>query len=549
MTRTIHWKLGALLSLACVVTGAARSGAAQALPDSAAAGAPVVFRGDTLFRLYGSLGAFSAAERAAAVATRLEHVAAAIGSGADSVTVVDADTHTDLMVGDAVLMSVLDADARAVGRARPEVAAADARTVTVAATAAAAHGTLRMLVFGAAFTLLATLALILLVKVIAVVVPRMERTIARWRGTRIPSLRIQRFEILSAARIADFLAGVVGILRVAAIVLLLYFYVPLVLSFFPWTAPFAGKIVGWVVTPLQHMGLAFVGYVPNLLFIAVIVFVTRYVLKFIHLFFEALASGAVVLPGFYKEWGEPTYKIVRFLVFAFVLVVMFPYLPGANSDAFKGVSLFLGALLTLGSSSAIGNIVAGTVLTYTRAYQVGDRVQIGETVGDVIEKSLLVTRVRTIKNLDITVPNAQVLSSHITNFSTVAATGGIILHTSVTIGYDTPWRQVHALLIAAARTTPNVLATPTPFVLQTSLDDFYVSYQINAYTDEPAVMASTYSDLHQAIQDEFNKGGVEIMSPHYRQLRDGNQVTIPAEDLPKGYVAPTFRVSTEGRGE
>ncbi|MGH7590856.1 MAG: mechanosensitive ion channel family protein, partial [Gemmatimonadales bacterium] len=165
--------------------------------------------------------------------------------------------------------------------------------------------------------------------------------------------------------------------------------------------------------------------------------------------------------------------------------------------------------------------------------------------GDVIEKSLLVTRVRTIKNLDITVPNAQVLSSHITNFSTVASTGGIILHTSVTIGYDAPWRQVHKLLIAAAKTTPGVLETPAPFVLQTSLDDFYVRYEINAYTDQPAEMARIYSDLHQAIQDEFNKGGVEILSPHYRQLRDGNEVTIPAEYRAKDYVAPTFRVTTD----
>lgn len=546
MARTIRWPAKMVLGLGCLLLGAAAPGAAQTPPDTTA-GAAVVFGGDTLFRLYGSLGAFTAAERAAAVVTRLHHVAGAVSSGADSVTVVDADTHTDLVVGDVVLMSVLDADAHPLGRPRLEVATTDARTVTAAVTAAVAHGILRTLIFGAAFTLLATLALVLLLKVIVLVFPRVERTIARWRGTRIPSLRIQRFEILSAARIADFLSGVVGILRVAAIIVLLYFYVPLVLSFFPWTAPFAGKIVGWVVTPLKHVGASFVDYFPNLLFIAVIVFVTRYVLKFIHLFFDALDSGAVVLPGFYKEWGQPTYKIVRFMVLAFVLVVMFPYLPGAQSDAFKGVSLFLGALFTLGSSSAIANIVAGTVLTFTRAYQVGDRVQIGETVGDVIEKTLLVTRVRTVKNLDITVPNAQVLSSHITNFNTVAATGGIILHTTVTIGYDAPWRQVHELLIAAARATPNVLPDPAPFVLQTSLDDYYVSYEINAYTDKPAVTAQTCSDLHQAIQDGFNKGGVEILSPHYRQLRDGNQVTIPAQYLPKDYVAPTFRVSTEGR--
>jgi small-conductance mechanosensitive channel len=221
---------------------------------------------------------------------------------------------------------------------------------------------------------------------------------------------------------------------------------------------------------------------------------------------------------------------------------MFPYLPGAGSDAFKGVSLFVGVLFSLGSSGAVGNIVAGVVLTYTNAFRVGDRVQIGETVGDVVERTMLVTRVRTIKNVDITIPNGTVLASQVINFTTQAADRGLILHSTVTIGYDVPWRQVHELLIAAAGATENVLAEPAPFVLQTSLDDFYVSYQINAYTELPAVMAQTYSLLHQNIQDRFNEAGVEIMSPHYGALRDGNQATIPADHLAKGYRAPTFRL-------
>jgi small-conductance mechanosensitive channel len=509
-------------------------------------GAPVLFAGDTLFFLYGTFGAFTPQERAAAASARFARLAGTVGLGADSVVLVQAETHTDLVVGETVLMTLLDADARAVGKPRAELAARYQAIATEALRVAANDTTLRALLLGALFTAIATLALVVLLKVAGKAFPRLAQAIARARGTRIPGLRIQRFELVSAARIADFLIGIVGIVRIAVIIVLLYFYVPLVLSFFPWTAPFAGKIVGYVMSPLKSVGEGIIGYLPNIFFIAVILFITRYVLKFIHLFFDALHRGAVVLPGFYKEWGEPTYKIVRFMVFAFVVVVVFPYLPGASSDAFKGVSLFLGALFTLGSSSAIANIVAGTVLTYTRAFQVGDRVQIGNTVGDVIEKSLLVTRVRTIKNEDITVPNAQVLSNHITNYSTVSATGGVILHTTVTIGYDAPWRRVHELLIAAAGATENVLKNPAPFVLQTSLDDSYVSYQINVYTDAPAVMARTYSDLHQNIQDKFNEAGVEIMSPHYAALRDGNQTTVPAEHLPKSYEAPAFRVSTRG---
>lgn len=238
----------------------------------------------------------------------------------------------------------------------------------------------------------------------------------------------------------------------------------------------------------------------------------------------------------------PTYRIVRVLIVAFTIVVAFPYLPGSKSPAFQGISIFFGLLLSLGSSSAIANVVAGTVLTYTRAFQLGDRVKIGDTTGDIIEKTLLVTRVRTIKNVDIAIPNGMVLGSHILNFSSAAKQEGLILHTSVTIGYDAPWRKIHELLIAAAGATTNVLPQPKPFVLQTALDDFYVSYEINAFTDQPNRMAQTYSELHQNIQDKFYEAGVEILSPHYFGVREGNHVAIPAEYVPQHYVAPAFRI-------
>jgi small-conductance mechanosensitive channel len=398
------------------------------------------------------------------------------------------------------------------------------------------------ILLGVFFALLATGALVLLLKGLAAVFPRLLTKVDGWRGTVMPALRIQRLEVLSSARLTDFLIGVIRTARVVLTVVVLYFYVPLVLRFFPWTESLADRIVDYVVQPLERAGSAFVDYLPNVFFIVVIAFLTRYVLKFVHLFFDAIREGTVEFPGFYREWAEPSYKIVRFMILAFVVVVVFPYLPGAGSDAFQGVSIFLGALFTLGSSSAIANIVAGVVLTFTRAFQVGDRVKIGDTTGDVMEKSLLVTRVRTIKNVDITVPNAIVMSSHIINYSARADESGVILHTGVTIGYDVPWRQVHALLLEAAASTEGVRREPKAFVLQTSLDDFYVSYQLNAYSANPKAMARTYSDLHQNIQDAFNKAGVEILSPHYRAARDGNEITIPPDQRPAGYTAPGFRV-------
>ncbi|MDH5626397.1 MAG: mechanosensitive ion channel family protein, partial [Nitrospira sp.] len=237
----------------------------------------------------------------------------------------------------------------------------------------------------------------------------------------------------------------------------------------------------------------------------------------------------------------------RFLVIVFAAIACFPYIPGSQSEGFRGISVFLGLLISLGSAAAIGNIIAGVVLTYMRPFQVGDRVKIADTTGDVMEKTLLVTRVRTIKNVDVTIPNAMVLGSHLINFSSSAKNLGLILHTSVTIGYDAPWKTVHELLVSAARATTHILQKPEPFVLQTSLNDFYVTYEINAYTDQANLMAAIYADLHQNIQDKFNEAGVEIMSPHYTQLRDGNKTAIPDQYLPKTYRPSGLRISPLGK--
>lgn len=531
-----------LLALALAPAGLARAQTPVPTPADTVAGptgAAVVYGMDTLFTLYGRLGPFGPAERAAAIHHRLVRLGPNLADGGDSIVVAEVDARSELLVGDEVLMTVLDGDAEPNGQPRPALAAAWAAKIQQSARATATATSLRALAINTGKALLATLVLVLLLRGMKVV---FTRTYATLKRGQVPPLRIKQLELLSSQRLEEALTLLTRVLRVILTVLLLYFYVPLVLSFFPWTAPLSRRIVGYVLTPLQSVGAGFVDYLPKIFFIAVIFLVTRYLLKLIQLVFNAIATGALTLEGFQKDWAGPTYNIVRFLVIAFAAVVMFPYLPGAGSDAFKGVSLFVGVLFSLGSSGAVGNIVAGVVLTYTNAFQVGDRIQIGETIGDVVERTMLVTRIRTIKNVEITVPNGTVLSSQVINYTTQAATKGLILHTTVTIGYDVPWRQVHELLISAARGTQNILPEPAPFVLQTSLDDFYVSYQLNAFTDQPAVMARTYSELHQRIQDAFNQGGVEILSPHYRALRDGSMVTIPAENLAKDYRAPAFRV-------
>jgi small-conductance mechanosensitive channel len=399
------------------------------------------------------------------------------------------------------------------------------------------------LFIGILLALIATGVFLALLKVIQQLFPRLLDAVSGWGRTRLPSLKIQRVELLSASQITEGLLGMMRVLRFVALAVVIYFYAASLLSFFPWTRQLSVELLGYVLEPVKTIGSAFASALPDVITIAIIVLITRYIIKLISLLFTGLERGAIRFAGFHREWAQPTYKIVRFLVIVFAAIAIFPYIPGSKSEGFRGISVFLGILISLGSASAIGNVVAGVVLTYMRPFRVGDRVKIADTFGDVTEKTLLVTRVRTIKNVDITIPNALVLSSHIINFSSSATNPPpLILHTSVTIGYDTPWRTVHELLVSAARATTHILPDPGPFVLQTTLNDFHVTYEINAYTDQPNLMATIYAELNQHIQDKFNEAGVEIMSPHYAQIRDGNKTTIPDEYLPKHYEAPGLRI-------
>lgn len=368
-----------------------------------------------------------------------------------------------------------------------------------------------------------------------------------WKGTVIKSVKVKNLEVVSEDRILEQVKFGIRIFKFAITIVIAYFFVTLLFSFFSFSRTWASTLINYILQPLNSVLLSFIVFLPNLFTIIVIVFVTRYVLKFIKFAFNEIGKETILFAKFPAEWAEPTYKIVRFLLIAFAAIVIFPYLPGSGSPAFQGVSVFLGILFSIGSSSAIANMVAGVVLTYMRPFKLGDRVKIAETMGDVVEKTLLVTRVRTIKNVDVSIPNAMVLGSHIINFSSSAKNKGLILHTTVTIGYDVHWKKVHELLLSAANESNNLLKEPSPFILQTSLDDSYISYELNVYTNQPILMAKIYSDLHQNIQDKFNEAGIEIMSPHYSAVRDGNATAIPEEYLPKGYSPKPFRILPFGK--
>jgi small-conductance mechanosensitive channel len=320
----------------------------------------------------------------------------------------------------------------------------------------------------------------------------------------------------------------------------LYIYLQLGLGFFPLTRPIADRVLGYVLSPLATIGNGFIKHIPNLLFIAILILLVRYFLKAMKIFFSGIEKERITIQGFYPEWAKSTYRLLSFLAIALCAVIAFPYIPGSDSLAFKGISVFIGVLFSLGAQSAVSNTIAGFTLIYRRAFRVGDRVRIADSVGDVLNIRLQVTILRTIKNEEIIIPNSTILNSHVINYSAEAREKGLILHTAVTIGYNTPWRQVHAMLLMAARKTPGLLAEPAPFVLQKSLNDFYVTYELNVYTDKPQKMGRFYSEIHQNILDIFNEYGVQIMSPNYKSDR-----TEPAIVPKERWYAPPAKPSDE----
>ncbi len=364
----------------------------------------------------------------------------------------------------------------------------------------------------------------------------------RYFDKKLNVLSGKGFAFFRPRHVLTFITNTINVIRFVSIIILIYISLPLIFSVFPWTRDIGLQLIDAVINPVKLALFSFINYLPNILTIIVIYFITRYILKFFNFIASEIESGNMKFEGFYQDWAMPTYNIVRSLLYVFMFVIIFPYLPGSNSKVFQGVSVFLGVLLSFGSSSAISNIVAGIVLTYMRPFQIGDRVLINTYLGDVVAKNLLVTRLRTIKNEDITIPNSNILNSSTINYTIAAKEEQLILHTTITIGYDSEWKQIHELLINAGKNSIGVCNTKEPFVLQTSLSDFYVAYELNVYVNN-VDLPKIYSELHKNIQDQFNKAGVEIMSPHYTSLRDGNNTAIPNQYLGNDYVSPGFKIN------
>lgn len=492
-------------------------------------GVPVIVDGDTLFYLYTKRGGYTAQTRAEMDAAIITELGERFNLHPDSVYIENSDIVTDVMYGNKVIVSFTDQDGLWENCTRQQLAE-HVRTLIVEKlkTMHEEHSFLqlckRILYF-----ILVLAGQYLLFRLTLWLYRKSKVRIQRLKDTRLKPISIQNYEILDTQKQVNLLIFSASIVRYILVFLQLLITVPMLFAIFPQTQNLAYKILSYIWNPIKGILKDIVEYIPNLFTILVIYYAIRYVIKGVRYLAMEVDTGRLKISGFYADWAMPTFHIVQFLLYAFMIAMVYPYLPGSKSGVFQGISVFVGLIVSLGSSTVIGNIIAGLVITYMRPFKMGDRIQLNDTTGNVIEKTPLVTRIRTPKNEVVTIPNSFIMSSHTVNYSASARSYGLIIHSEVTIGYDAPWRKVHQLLIDAALATPGVEADPEPFVLETSLSDWYPVYQVNAYIKEADNMGQIYSDLHQNIQDYFNKADIEIMSPHYMATRDGNETTIPKE--------------------
>ena len=494
-------------------------------------GVPVVVEGDTLYYLFAKRGGHTPQQRAEMNAAAITELGKRFNLQPDSVYTENSDIVTDLMYGNKVLASFIDQDGLWEGCSRDQLAAAKRKVIVDKLKVMKDEHSLWQLGKRILYFILVIIGQYLLFKLTTWLFNKLKVRIQRLKDTKLKPISIQEYELLDTQKQVNLLVFLANLLRYAVMLLQLVLTVPLLFSIFPQTKDLAYKLFSYIWDPIKSIFLGIVEYIPNLFTIFVIWLAVKYLVRLVRYLASEIQSERLKIGGFYADWAMPTFHIVRFLLYAFMIAMIYPYLPGSKSGVFQGISVFVGLIVSLGSSTVIGNIIAGLVITYMRPFKLGDRIKLNDTTGNVIEKTPLVTRIRTPKNEVVTIPNSFIMSSHTVNFSQSARDYGLIIHSEVSVGYDIPWRKTHQLLVEAALNTPGVVDDPRPFILETSLQDYYPVYQVNAYIKDANQLAQVYSDLHQNIQDRFNEEGIEIMSPHYIATRDGSATTIPKDDL------------------
>lgn len=497
-------------------------------PDSILSKASVVIDGYTLFSVRG-ITSFPASKRVRLIEDRIENIAKNEAVSPDSIKIIKGEISDTIRINHTVLLNVFDVDAELEGINRGLFAEIIKGKIINAVHNYRNERKSEALLSKTFYAVGATVITILLVVILFWVMKKVTSTIEKRLKTRFEHLETRSFQLIKSSQVWVTVMGLVKTIKLLILLVILFLYVQYVLGLYPWTRFVSVSLLDLFLTPLSKIGTALLNFIPNLAFLIIIFLITRYVLKLIKLFFDGIGKGVITFSGFERDWAFPSYKIIRILFIVFAIIVSYPYIPGSDSDAFKGVSLFIGLLFSLGSSSIIGNLIAGYSMIYRRTFKPGDIVKIEDYLGQVIEVKIFVTKIRTFKNEEVIVPNSLILSSNVINYSSaLSSTKGIILHSTVGIGYETPWRQVEGMLKLAAERTEGLLKDPPPYVLQKALGDFAVNYELNVYCNDPANMMKQYTELHRNILDVFNENEVQIMTPAYEG--DPDQPKI----VPKG---------------
>ncbi|MCO6565139.1 MAG: mechanosensitive ion channel family protein [Apibacter sp.] len=487
-------------------------------------GYPVVIDKDTLFYLYARRGGVMPADRASKVKEMILAEGKKLRLKPDSIYMYETEYVTDIMSGDKVIITLSDQDGLWQNSTRQELA--KKYTSIISKKISELHSKYGLQQKIKSFLIL---FLVIITQTIAIYFTHKLFKKIKNRLKKIINEKFEANKFLTNERQEVLLVSIIKIFKYSFIIIQLIISIFIIFSIFPETERYVYHIFTFMGNLAKDMGNTIIHYIPNLVKIIFIYLIFKYLIKILKYFSGEISEERIKIKGFYSDWAHSTFNILRFLLYSFMFIMIWPLLPNSNSPAFQGISVFIGLIISLGSTTVIGNLMSGLVITYMRAFKIGDQIKLNETTGNVIEKTPFVTRIRTSKNELITIPNSFILSSQTVNYSASARKYGIIIYSDITVGYDIPRKQVEDLLIKAATNTEGVLKNPTPFVLVKELEDFYCCYQINAYTDRDLTMPKVYSCLHKNIMDKFHEEGIEILSPHFYAEREGNEIVMPPQ--------------------
>lgn len=487
-------------------------------------GVPLVIEGDTLLYIYASLGGEDPVHRVESAFRRITSIGKSLTMNTDTVHIFESEYTADIMCGENVLLRVSDLDGLWNGMSRRELA--DQQMMILSAEIDKLHDQygMKAKLHGFGWAVSVIIVQIIFFLLTALFIRHLRHRIFEGLGGRLKPLVIKDYELLSLLQVKKIMLFLTRVLQVLLVIFQLIISLPLLFSIFPETEMFTWKMINYVWEPLRDMAIAVFYYIPNLIRIILVIILVRWLLKGLRHVTDAISSGSLKFDRFYQDWAEPTYQILRIFIITFSVVVIWPWLPGSDTGIFKGVSIFVAALFSLGSTTTIGNLISGIIITYMRPFLVGDYVRIGEREGVVVEKNAFITRLRDIKGNMITVPNNSMLSQQTVNFTAAARqNGGSIVHSEFTFTYKVPRQTIEKYLLMGADRCELLLKEPKPFVLVTSLEDFYTRYEINGYTLETDRLFEVYSQLHKHILDVFRENDLDPTSSHFIKMEELNK--------------------------